>query len=165
LTAFVLGGLIGAERQHRQRTAGLRTNVLVAVSAAVFVDLANRLVGYEGAVRVVSYIVSGGGFLGAGVIMREGGSVRGLNTAATLWGSAAVGAEVGVDMILEATLATLFVLAANILLAPVVDALNRGHKGMESADAEPAVPDLGKQVDRLSEKSARDVPQPAADSR
>jgi len=87
--AFILGGLIGFERQYRQRTAGLRTNVLVAVGAAVFVDMANRLYGHEGAIHVVGYVVSGIGFLGAGVIMREEGNVRGLNTAATLWGSAA----------------------------------------------------------------------------
>src|SRR5512137_915973 len=91
-TAFILGAAIGLERQFRQRTAGLRTNVLVAVGAAIFVDMANRLGAREGAIQVVSYVVSGVGFLGAGVIMREGGNVRGLNTAATLWGSAAVGA-------------------------------------------------------------------------
>src|SRR5262249_47631136 len=82
--AFVLGGLIGLERQYRQRTAGLRTNVLVAVGAAIFVDMANRLYGHEGAIRVTSYVVSGIGFLGAGVIMRGESNVRGLNTAATL---------------------------------------------------------------------------------
>ncbi len=124
-TAFVLGGLVGLERQVRQRTAGLRTNVLVAVGAAIFVDMANRLQGAEGAVHVVAYVVSGIGFLGAGVIMREEGNVRGLNTAATLWGSAAIGACAGADLILEAGLACLFVLAANTLLRPVVDRLNR----------------------------------------
>jgi putative Mg2+ transporter-C (MgtC) family protein len=74
-TAFILGGLIGIERQYRQRTAGLRTNVLVAVGAAVFVDIAFRLAGKEGAVHVVAYVVSGIGFLGAGVIMKEEGGV------------------------------------------------------------------------------------------
>lgn len=124
-SAFVLGGLIGLERQYRQRTAGLRTNVLVAVGAAVFVDMANRLHGHDGAVHVVAYVVSGIGFLGAGVIMREDGNVRGLNTAATLWGSAAVGAAAGADLILEAALATIFVLAANTLLRPIVNTINR----------------------------------------
>lgn len=124
-TAFVLGGAVGLERQVRQRTAGLRTNVLVAVGAAIFVDMANRLQGAEGAVHVVAYVVSGIGFLGAGVIMREEGNVRGLNTAATLWGSAAIGACAGADLILEAGLACVFVLAANTLLRPVVDRLNR----------------------------------------
>jgi len=124
-TAFILGALIGLERQVRQRTAGLRTNVLVAVGAAVFVDAANRLNGHEGAVRALSYVVSGVGFLGAGVIMREHGSVRGLNTAATLWGSAASGACAGADLILEAVLGATFVLAANTLLRPVVHRIER----------------------------------------
>jgi putative Mg2+ transporter-C (MgtC) family protein len=125
LAAFVCGTVIGFERQYRQRTAGLRTNVLVAVGAAIFVDMANRLTGSEGSVHVVAYVVSGIGFLGAGVIMREEGNVRGLNTAATLWGSAAVGACAGADLLLEAALGTLFVLATNTLLRPVVNQINR----------------------------------------
>ncbi|SDZ85525.1 MULTISPECIES: MgtC/SapB family protein [Acidovorax] len=132
--AFVLGGLIGLERQYRQRTAGLRTNVLVAVGAAVFVDMANRLHGHEGAVHVAAYVVSGIGFLGAGVIMREDGNVRGLNTAATLWGSAAVGAAAGADLVLEAMLATCFVLAANTLLRPIVNTINRKPLDDESVE-------------------------------
>ena len=127
--AFVLGGLIGFERQYRQRTAGLRTNVLVAVGAALFVDIAVRMHGIyggtPGALHVVAYVVSGVGFLGAGVIMREEGSVRGINTAATLWGSAAVGAAAGADLIVEAILGAGFVLAANTLLRPMVNAINR----------------------------------------
>lgn len=124
-TAFLLGGMIGFERQYRQRTAGLRTNVLVAVGAAIFVDMANRLNGHDAAVHVVAYVVSGIGFLGAGAIMREQGNVRGLNTAATLWGSAAVGACAGADLILEALVGAIFVLAANTLLRPVVNRINR----------------------------------------
>lgn len=132
--AFILGGVIGFERQYRQRTAGLRTNVLVAVGAAIFVDMANRLGGAEGAVRVVAYVVSGIGFLGAGVIMREEGNVRGLNTAATLWASAAVGACAGADLVLEAFLGTLFVLAANTLLRPIVNNINRQPLDVVSAE-------------------------------
>lgn len=124
-TAFVLGGLIGLERQYRQRTAGLRTNVLVAVGAAIFVDMANHLTGHEGAVHVIAYVVSGIGFLGAGAIMREEGNVRGLNTAATLWGSAAVGACAGAGLIAESIMAAVFVLMANTLLRPVVNRINR----------------------------------------
>ena len=75
--AFVLGTAIGFERQWRQRNAGLRTNVLVAVGAAAFSDLGLRLTGTEGAVRIVAYVVSGIGFLGAGVIMKDGFTIRG----------------------------------------------------------------------------------------
>ena len=123
--AFVLGTLIGAERQYRQRTAGLRTNVLVAVGAAAFVDLAMHLKAAEGAVHVIAYVVSGIGFLGAGVIMKEGMNVRGLNTAATLWGSAGVGACAGADMVAQAAALTVFVVAGNTLLRPLVNAINR----------------------------------------
>lgn len=123
--AFVLGTLIGAERQYRQRSAGLRTNVLVCVGASAFVDLANRIDGADGAVRVIAYVVSGIGFLGAGAIMKEGLNVRGLNTAATLWASAAVGACAGADMAAQSAALTLFVLAGNTLLRPLVNAIDR----------------------------------------
>ncbi|WP_213955373.1 MULTISPECIES: MgtC/SapB family protein [unclassified Variovorax] len=133
-SAFILGGLIGLERQVRQRTAGLRTNTLVAVGAASFVDLAQGLSGDDGAVRVIAYVVSGVGFLGAGAIMKEGANIFGINTAATLWGSAAVGACAGADRIGEAFVAALFVLASNTLLRPVADRINR--KPMREEDSE-----------------------------
>lgn len=123
--AFVLGVAIGAERQYRQRSAGLRTIVLVAVGAAAFADVGARVYGNEGLARTISYIISGIGFLGAGVIMREGAQVRGLNTAATLWSSAAVGAFAGAGHALEAIAVTGFILAANTLLRPLVNWINR----------------------------------------
>lgn len=128
-TAFILGAVIGLERQYRQRTAGLRTNVLVAVGAALFVNIAMRFHALYGGspspLHVIAYIVSGVGFLGAGVIMREEGNIRGINTAATLWGSAAIGVAAGAGLVVEAVLGTLFVLSANTLLRPIVDAINR----------------------------------------
>lgn len=157
-TAFVLGTLIGAERQYRQRTAGLRTNVLVAVGAAAFVDLAMNLADADGAVRVIAYVVSGIGFLGAGVIMKQGMDVRGLNTAATLWASAAVGSCAGADMIAQAAALTVFVIAGNTMLRPLVNAINRiplNEKALEAtyyfklAVAADALPDMR---DRLVEK-------------
>src|SRR2546423_13930605 len=134
-TAFVLGTLIGAERQYRQRTVGLRTNVLVSVGAAAFVDLANHLSGADGSVRVIAYVVSGIGFLGAGAIMKEGMNVRGLNTAATLWASAAVGACAGADMVAQSAALTVFVLAGNTLLRPLVNAIDRIPLDERSSEA------------------------------
>jgi putative Mg2+ transporter-C (MgtC) family protein len=134
-TAFVLGTLIGAERQYRQRSAGLRTNVLVSVGAAAFVDLANHLTGADGSVRVIAYVVSGIGFLGAGAIMKEGMNVRGLNTAATLWASAAMGACAGADMVAQAVALTVFVLAGNTLLRPLVNAIDRIPLNEKSSEA------------------------------
>jgi len=124
LAAFVLGTLIGAERQYRQRSAGLRTNALVALGAAAFVDLGAR-VGGPGSTQVIAYVVSGIGFLGAGAIMKEGVNIRGLNTAATLWCSAAVGAAAGAALLAEAAMLTALVIAGNTLLRPLVNAINR----------------------------------------
>jgi len=135
MTAFALGTAIGLERQWRQRTAGLRTNVLVAVGAAAFVDLGLRTAGADGGVRVISYVVSGIGFLGAGVIMKEGTHVRGLNTAATLWASAAVGSFAGDRRPAEALLVAAFVLAGNTLLRPLVNAVNRRPITSEETEA------------------------------
>jgi putative Mg2+ transporter-C (MgtC) family protein len=123
--AFVLGTAIGFERQWRQRSAGLRTTVLVAVGAAAFSDLGMSLTGADGAVRVVSYVVSGIGFLGAGVILKDGATIRGLNTAATLWCSASVGTFAGAGRPAEAAAVTGFVLAGNTLLRPLVNWINR----------------------------------------
>ncbi len=95
------------------------------MGAAAFVDLGARVAGSAGSVQVVAYVVSGIGFIGAGVIMQEGTQVRGLNTAATLWASAAVGAFAGAGQKAEAALVAAFVLAGNTLLRPLVDFVNR----------------------------------------
>jgi len=123
--AFALGGAIGLERQIRQRQAGLRTNVLVAVGAAAFVDLGVDVTPGGPPTQIIAYVIAGIGFLGAGVIMKEGAQVRGLNTAATLWCSAAVGACAGAGFAAQAVVLTGFVLAGNTLLRPLVDAINR----------------------------------------
>jgi putative Mg2+ transporter-C (MgtC) family protein len=113
-----LGTVIGFERQYRARMAGLRTNALVAVGATLFVLLSAN--GFSGATadptRVAAQIVSGIGFLGAGVIMRDGLNVRGLNTAATLWCSAAVGALAGAGMFTVALAGTVLVVVVNVAL-------------------------------------------------
>ena len=87
--------------------------------------MGSRLTGTEGATRIIAYIVSGIGFLGAGVILKDGTNIRGLNTAATLWCSAAVGAFSGSGLLAEAVVLTLFVLAGNTLLRPLVNYINR----------------------------------------
>lgn len=127
IAAFTFGAIIGLEREYRRHVAGLRTNVLVAVGAAIFVDLAVRGGGHDGAIRVAAAVVSGVGFLGAGAIMRDssGSNIRGLNTAATLWSSAAIGACAGADLIVEAALGTAFILAANMALRVCENYLNR----------------------------------------
>ncbi|MEU8567006.1 MgtC/SapB family protein [Streptomyces pathocidini] len=129
------GALIGVERQWRARMAGLRTNALVAGGSALFVLLSqygfaatSHTAGYDGS-RVAAQIVSGIGFLGAGVIMRDGLSVRGLNTAATLWCSAAVGALAGTGLFVLAAFGTAGVIGANLLLRPLGRRIDRQPGG------------------------------------
>src|SRR3984893_10239198 len=153
LGAFVLGAFIGAERQYRQRGGGLRTHVLVAVGAAAFVDIGRHLNGNVGATQIISYVVSGVGFLGAGVIMKQGSSVWGLNTAATLWCSAAVGACAGADLAFEAVALTAFVLAGNTLLRPLVNAINCSPIDTRTTDAnyEVRLPTRAEPLDEVRE--------------
>jgi putative Mg2+ transporter-C (MgtC) family protein len=120
-----LSSLIGFERQWRNRLAGLRTNTLVALGSASFVIFEALAPGNADPTRVAAQVVSGIGFLGAGLIFREGLSVRGLNTAATIWCSAAVGVLAGAGYPAYATLATGFVLFVNLLLRPIVIFINR----------------------------------------
>ena len=123
--ALGLSAAIGFERQWRNRLAGLRTNTLVALGAASFVTFAALVPGEASPTRVAAQVVSGIGFLGAGLIFREGMSVRGLNTAATLWCSAAIGVLAGAGHPAYATLATAFVVFVNLLLRPIVSFINR----------------------------------------
>src|SRR4030081_560820 len=123
--ALGLSAAIGFERQWRNRLAGLRTNTLVALGAATFVIFAALTPGEASPTRVAAQVVSGIGFLGAGLIFREGLSVRGLNTAATLWCSAAIGILAGGGYLLYATGATGFVVFVNLLLRPIVSFINR----------------------------------------
>jgi putative Mg2+ transporter-C (MgtC) family protein len=124
--ALMLGSLIGGERQWRHRTAGLRTHALVAAGAAMFVMLAALTAGTaDASFRLAGQVVSGIGFLGAGVILRHGASVTGLNTAATLWCSAAIGTLAGYGMYDAAIIGTIGVIAAHIGLRPVGRAINR----------------------------------------
>jgi putative Mg2+ transporter-C (MgtC) family protein len=123
--AFGLSAVIGFERQWRNRLAGLRTNTLVSLGAATFVIFAALVPGEGSPTRVAAQVVSGIGFLGAGLIFREGLNVRGLNTAATLWCSAAIGVMAGAGYLLYATLATGFVVFVNLLLRPIVSFINR----------------------------------------
>jgi putative Mg2+ transporter-C (MgtC) family protein len=115
--ALLLGTLIGAERQWRQRAAGLRTNALVCFGAAAFVDLGSTVA--PNTTQIIAYVVSGVGFLGAGAIMKDGGNIRGLNTAATLWCSAAVGACAGAGELLDAVFVAVLLVSINIVLRPL----------------------------------------------
>ena len=121
--ALVMGVAIGSERQFRQHTAGLRTNALVCVGAAMFVSL-SHMSHESDSTRIAAQIVSGIGFLGGGVILREGFNVRGMNTAATLWCSAAVGTMAGAGYVVQAALGTAIVLFVHLALRPLVQMID-----------------------------------------
>ena len=118
--AIAMGAAVGLERQWRQRMAGTRTNALVAAGAAAFIMSALLLDNDPTARgRIVSYVVSGVGFLGAGVIFKDGANVHGLNTAATIWCSAAIGALNGLGAIHLALVLAIGVLLTNTVLRPL----------------------------------------------
>ena len=125
LVGFFLGVGIGIERQWLKSRAILKTNVLVTLGAAMFVMLSIMTPGDASPTRISAQIVSGIGFLGGGVILREGASVRGINTAATLWCAAAIGTLVGSGYFIQAYLGTFAVVGANLLLRPLVEAFKQ----------------------------------------
>jgi putative Mg2+ transporter-C (MgtC) family protein len=122
--ALALGSAIGFERQWNQKMAGLRTNALVALGACGFVVF-SAMVGEGDPTRVAAQVVTGIGFLGAGVILREGINVHGINTAATLWCSAMVGTFAGGGFWVPSLVAASFVIVTNLCLRPLVRNINR----------------------------------------
>jgi putative Mg2+ transporter-C (MgtC) family protein len=116
IAAVVLGALIGFERQLRGHPAGLHTNALVALGSAAFV-VASLLVGDStGPARIAGQVVTGVGFLCAGVIMHQGVTVRGINTAATVWCSSAVGVLAGFGQLWWSGLVAVIIVFANFTL-------------------------------------------------
>lgn len=115
LAGLVLGLLIGIERQFKKRPAGLHTTALVAMGAALFATIGPAFSG-SGGERVIANIVTGVGFLAGGVIFRGGGTVSGLNTAATIWSTAAVGVLAGLALYREAAVAAIAIVLMNLLM-------------------------------------------------
>lgn len=116
LVCFILSFFIGLERQWHRRITGLRTNVLVCLGSFLFTYLAVSLSIVYDSTRIAAQVVSGIGFLGAGVILKDGGRVTGLNTAATLWCNAAIGVLCAYGLLNEAIVGTIFILISNVLL-------------------------------------------------
>jgi putative Mg2+ transporter-C (MgtC) family protein len=137
--ALLIGAVIGFERQWRQRMAGLRTNALVSLGAAGFVVFSTTVSGDNSPTRVAAQIVSGIGFFGAGVILREGINIRGLNTAATLWCSAMIGTFAGAGQLVAGVLAGAFVVGTNLFLRPIVRLINKQPLGAVEVETHYAV--------------------------
>lgn len=131
LLALVLGATVGMEREIRRHIAGLKTNALVSVGAALYVGLSLVIEGESSPTRIAAQVVSGLGFLGGGVILRDGFNVHGLNTAATVWCSGAIGSLAGAGFVWEAIAGTLAILLTNLGLYPVTQWINRHWRADE----------------------------------
>lgn len=123
LTAALMGAALGLEREWRGKEAGLRTNTLIAIGAALFTVMSQMFGGDQG--RLAAQVVTGVGFLGAGAIMRTGASVQGLTTAAMIWVNAAIGVAAGAGHLRLAALCTGITLAAMFALSPLDRVLER----------------------------------------
>ena len=127
LFAAALGAVLGLEREWRGKEAGLRTNTLIAIGAALFTAMSMSFGGEPA--RVAAQVVTGVGFLGAGAIMRTGGNVQGLTTAAMIWVNAAIGLACGAGHIRLAAASTAIVLFAMIGLTPLDRQLDKRRPG------------------------------------
>jgi putative Mg2+ transporter-C (MgtC) family protein len=125
IAALILGGIIGAERERHKKAVGLRTLILISVGSALFTILSLQMVGPDGENpgRVAANIVSGIGFLGAGVILEERGQVVGLTTAATIWVAAAVGMAAGAGQYILAGITVFIVMVVLLLFTRIEDYL------------------------------------------
>ena len=131
--ALALAAAVGLDQEIRGKDAGLRTNTLVGLASAVFVELSKY--GFANVPnahqadpsRVAAQIVSGIGFIGAGIIFVQRGNVHGLTTAAAVWLTAAVGAAAGAGLLLLATVATAGYLFTILALTPVVRAIEHAR--------------------------------------
>jgi putative Mg2+ transporter-C (MgtC) family protein len=132
-SALAIGLLLGLERQFGRHPAGLRTTALVCTGAALFVLLGRLMDNTDG--RIAAQVVSGIGFLGGGAILREGLTVKGMTTAATLWCSAGLGSLAGSGYIAEAWIGAAAILATNIVLLPVSDWMDKHIKDRSVGEA------------------------------
>src|SRR5215510_13210686 len=132
LLAAGLGAAMGLEREIRQKPAGLRTNILIAVGSALFTTVSAHFGGFGGTPdRIAAQIVTGIGFLGAGAILHSGASVHGMTTAATIWVNAAVGMAAGAGQYLMATIATVITLLVLIVVGRVEAIVERRSNAQE----------------------------------
>lgn len=124
--AALAGLIIGMEREMKGKSAGLKTNALVAIGSAVFVLLSLEFRGedYVDTSRVIGQIVTGIGFIGAGTIIQRGGNVSGLTTAATIWCSAGAGCLAAMDMYKELIIVGIFILVINFVFSYLAKKFN-----------------------------------------
>jgi len=123
--AIILGSAVGVERELSSKAAGLRTNVLICLGAAIFTTISIQIGGTESLTRIAAGIVTGVGFLGAGAIIREKAGIYGLTTAATIWLIASVGMACGAGLHILAITSTLLAMLVLILLKKLEKLIDR----------------------------------------
>lgn len=128
--AIVLGYLIGVERELHGKVVGTRTVTLIAIGTAMYVLMSPTITGGDNS-RVIAQVVSGIGFLGAGIIFKDGDTVKGLTTAATVWCAAAIGGLCGFGMFAEAVLGTIAIVAVNIFFRHRLSKLEKEEKSIK----------------------------------
>ena len=121
--ATALGYLIGLERELHGKMVGTRTISLIAIGSALYVLMSPSITGGDNS-RIIAQVVSGIGFLGAGIIFKDGDTIKGLTTAATVWCAAAIGCLCGFGMLAEAVLGTIAIMTVNLFFKHL-----RGEKG------------------------------------
>jgi putative Mg2+ transporter-C (MgtC) family protein len=126
--AFIIGAIIGLEREFRSKPAGFRTMILICVGSCLYTILSKEMGGTGSTDRIASNIVTGIGFIGAGVIFKEGITVNGLTTAALIWVTAALGMAIGYHNYPLAIVVSGMVVIALFVLEPVQKFINRFHK-------------------------------------
>ena len=166
LVAILCGGLIGVEREINDKPAGLRTNILICVGAAIFMILSMEMPSFAGAGivadpgRIGAQIVTGIGFLGAGAIIQSRGSVHGLTTAATIWIVASIGMAVGIGMFAFSIMATTIILFVLVGLGHVE---RRIHEKLAATCSCTVVTVADPKVHRSIKKAFKDLDSEIAD--
>lgn len=132
LLAVCCGAAIGLERQLRRKPAGLRTNILICLGAAVFTIISERMAGDKDSItRIAAQIVTGVGFLGAGAVIQDRGGIHGLTTAATIWLVASVGMACGAKLYLLAVISTLIAIIVLVGLGQLEKHFGRSKENHE----------------------------------
>lgn len=137
IVASILSGIVGIEREIRRKPAGLRTNILIGLGAALFTILAETMSGEDAAARIIQGIVTGVGFIGAGVLMRQEGSVTGTTTAATIWLVTGIGVACGMRCYETAVVVTILALIILWGLSPLdkrIHAEQQRHQEQRNPD-------------------------------
>ena len=128
LLALAIGAVIGAEREYRSKSAGLRTMILVSLGSCLFTILSIRIGNFTSSDRIAANIITGIGFLGAGVIFKDDNRVAGITTATTIWMVAALGMAIGSGYYQAAMVGTVAVLAVLMFLAPMQTVIERFNR-------------------------------------